>query len=467
MRLAAVCALLTAAAFLQDPGRIVTDTKLDLAIDPGGWLTRALSLWEPNGWLGQVQNQAYGYLWPLGPFHWFFQTVGLPPWAVQRLWWSVLLCAGFLGVVLLAQRLGIGSPGTRIFAGLVYVLSPRFVTTLGPISAETLPMALAPYVVLPLTSAGTRTKLGVAAARSALAVAAMGAVNAVATLAVLPLAGALPADPRARPSRCAAPAVGPRRLRRVPVVGGGAAVVGHGEPALPGLDRERLDDDPFDLPRRGPPRHLPLGRLRRRRQGAVLAGRLAAGHQSGLRPQHHAHSRAGAGRAGLPPAAGASLAGLVGARGGRAGDLRSRRAVGAPVGGGRPRPARRPPRAAAEPAQVRPPPAGPARARLGARGPVGGALDEGATGPGRPDTRGPARRRAAGGLGRAPPARQDRAARGLRRPAGLLARGRRLPGVSGRRGRCGRSRRLVRRLLLGQHARRAAAAPGGLRVDGA
>ena len=178
MRLAAVCALLTAAAFLQDPGRIVTDTKLDLAIDPGGWLSRALSLWEPNGWLGQVQNQAYGYLCPLGPFHWLFQAAGLPPWAVQRLWWSVLLCAGFLGVVLLAQRLGIGSPGTRIFAGLVYVLSPRFVTTLGPISAETLPMALAPFVVLPLTTAGTRTRLGVAAARSALAVAAMGAVNA-------------------------------------------------------------------------------------------------------------------------------------------------------------------------------------------------------------------------------------------------------------------------------------------------
>ncbi|HYO17754.1 MAG TPA: alpha-(1-_3)-arabinofuranosyltransferase family protein, partial [Dermatophilaceae bacterium] len=187
LRILAVCSVLTGLVFLQEPGLVVTDTKLDLTVDPVGWLSRALHLWEPHGWLGQVQNQAYGYLFPMGPFFALGHELGIPGWVVQRLWASLLVCLAVVGVTKLADRLGIGTPGSRLAAGVLFAMSPRFLTTLGPISAETLPMAMAPWMVLPLVTGTMRGRARAATARSGLAVFASGAVNAVATLAVLPL----------------------------------------------------------------------------------------------------------------------------------------------------------------------------------------------------------------------------------------------------------------------------------------
>ena len=189
LRLVAVCAALTALAFIQDPGRIAADTKLDLAVDPAGFLGRALSLWEPLGFFGQLQNQAYGYLFPMGPFYAFADAVAVPAWVAQRLWWSLLMCVAFLGVVRLSRYLGVDSPTARIFAGLAYALAPRMITEIGVLSAEVLPFAMAPWVIVPLAAFG-EGRLGIrrAAALSGLAVLACGGVNAVATFAVLPLA---------------------------------------------------------------------------------------------------------------------------------------------------------------------------------------------------------------------------------------------------------------------------------------
>lgn len=188
-RLVAWSAVLVALAFAQAPGRVVTDTKLDLTVDPWGFLGRALTLWDPSGAFGQVQNQAYGYLFPMGPFFGLGELAQLPPWVVQRAWWAVVLVVAFVGVVRLAEALGIGTDATRIVAGLAFALSPRMLSVLGPSSIEVWPSAVAPWVVLPLVLGARRGDPRRAAALSALAVGAVGGVNAVATFAVVPLAG--------------------------------------------------------------------------------------------------------------------------------------------------------------------------------------------------------------------------------------------------------------------------------------
>ena len=78
---------------------------------------------------------------------------------IQRLWWALLLCLAFVGIVRLAQRLRLGSPLTQVIAGFAFVLTPRITTLLGGTSVEIWPMALAPWVLIPLMR-GQRTRVG-------------------------------------------------------------------------------------------------------------------------------------------------------------------------------------------------------------------------------------------------------------------------------------------------------------------
>ncbi len=186
-RMVACWHVLTAIAFIQQPGRIVADTKLDLVVDPGRFMERAASLWDPIGFFGQVQNQAYGYFIPMGPFFLGGQKLHLEPWIVQRLWWALLLVVAFTGFVLLARELKIGAPWAQLIGGFAFALSPRMLSVIGPSSIEVWPMAVAPWVLLALVIGTTRRSPVAMAALSAVAVAAVGGVNAVATFAVLPL----------------------------------------------------------------------------------------------------------------------------------------------------------------------------------------------------------------------------------------------------------------------------------------
>src|SRR4051794_6475887 len=108
--------ILTAFAFSQSAGQMVADTKFDLVTDPRRFLAAGLRLWDPTAAFGQLQNQAYGYAWPMGPFFVVGETLRLPPWVVQRAWWALLLCAAFFGILHLARRLDIGMPGTQVLA---------------------------------------------------------------------------------------------------------------------------------------------------------------------------------------------------------------------------------------------------------------------------------------------------------------------------------------------------------------
>ena len=151
-RILGFCLVLMALPFLTVPGNLIADTKFDLAIDPVRFLTRALHLWDPQQF-GQLQDQAAGYLFPMGPFFALGHLAGLEPWVIQRLWIGTVSVAAFTGVVLLADRLGIGSPWSRIAAGLGYAASPAALTLIGGLSSEFLPAAMAPWILVPLVGA--------------------------------------------------------------------------------------------------------------------------------------------------------------------------------------------------------------------------------------------------------------------------------------------------------------------------
>ena len=185
LTLLAVCLLLSALACSLDPTRIVGDTKLDLTVNPLGFLYRALYLWDPS-YFGQLQNQAYGYLFPNGPFHALLIGAGMPEWVVQRLWMAALLCAAFTGTVAVARALRVGSLPTQVVAGVAFALSPRALTLLSYNSAELQPTMLLPWVLLPLVH-GTRPGADPrrAALLSAAAFLLCGGTNAASELAVL------------------------------------------------------------------------------------------------------------------------------------------------------------------------------------------------------------------------------------------------------------------------------------------
>lgn len=178
-----------AVAWSVSPGRIAEDTKNDLYVDPWGFLSRALHLWDPQVTWGGLSNQGYGYLFPMGPFFGVGSEIA-PVWVVQRLWWSVLLTAGLIGMVGLLRALGVGTTRTRVVGALAYVLAPRVVSSIAGLSAEIAPQLLAPLVVWPLVLASKgRLSTARAVTLSGLAALCCGGVNATATLCALVPAG--------------------------------------------------------------------------------------------------------------------------------------------------------------------------------------------------------------------------------------------------------------------------------------
>ena len=82
-----LAALSFALALAQRPGTAAADTKIDLHVDPGAFLADVASVWSSSGGLGQVQAGQYaGYLFPMAPFFWLGDLMGMAPWLVHRLW---------------------------------------------------------------------------------------------------------------------------------------------------------------------------------------------------------------------------------------------------------------------------------------------------------------------------------------------------------------------------------------------
>ena len=75
---AALAALAFVLALLQRPGQASSDTKIDLHVDPAGFLGDVASAWSSTGDLGHVQGGQYGgYLFPMGPFFALAHALGV------------------------------------------------------------------------------------------------------------------------------------------------------------------------------------------------------------------------------------------------------------------------------------------------------------------------------------------------------------------------------------------------------
>ncbi len=131
---------------LTAPGKVAADTKVYLYTDPGRLLSRAAWMWDPDVAAGTVPHQNIGYLFPMGPYYWLCEAIGLPDWVAQRLWLGSVLLAAGAGTWWLLCRLGVRS-WPALAGALVYLASPYVLPYLGRTSVLLLPWAALPWLL--------------------------------------------------------------------------------------------------------------------------------------------------------------------------------------------------------------------------------------------------------------------------------------------------------------------------------
>ncbi len=186
LREAVPSAVLAATIFvpllLTKPGRVGADTKSYLYLDPGRMLERAPTMWDPSIGMGTVTHQNIGYLWPIGPFYWAADALGLPDWVAQRLWLGAILFLAGLGVRFMLRSMGQVGPHITA-ATFCYALTPYVLTLASRLSVILLPYAGLPWLI-GLTVLALRRRRWREPALFALVVATIGSVNATALVLV-------------------------------------------------------------------------------------------------------------------------------------------------------------------------------------------------------------------------------------------------------------------------------------------
>jgi len=183
---AAFAALCYGPLLLTAPGAVVADTKSYLYIDPGRLLARAGSMWDPHVGMGTVTHQNIGFLWPMGPYYWFFERLGAPDWVAQRLWLGSILFFAGLGVLYLLRTFSWRGPAVGV-AMLAYALTPYTLSVAARISALLLSFSALPWLIA-FAVRGLRRRSWRHPALFALTVTTVGTSNATAIL----LAGVAP-----------------------------------------------------------------------------------------------------------------------------------------------------------------------------------------------------------------------------------------------------------------------------------
>ncbi len=146
-----------AIAFLQRPGQATSDTKIDLHVDPAGFLGDVASLWSATGDLGHVQGGQYaGYLLPMGPFFALGDALGLSEWVTHRLWLGLILALAAWGMVRLVDEFHSRARGVaHLVAGALILLNPYVVTFANRTSVTLLGYAALPWLLY-ATARGVR-----------------------------------------------------------------------------------------------------------------------------------------------------------------------------------------------------------------------------------------------------------------------------------------------------------------------
>ncbi len=142
--------LLALAAYVpvlrSDPGKVAADTKQYLYLDPGRLLSRAVSMWDPHIGMGTVTHQNIGYVFPMGPYYWILDKLGVPAWVSQRLWLGSILFFAAVGVLYLLRTFGLRGPGV-VVAAIAYMFTPYTLDYSARISVLLLPFAALPWMI--------------------------------------------------------------------------------------------------------------------------------------------------------------------------------------------------------------------------------------------------------------------------------------------------------------------------------
>lgn len=177
---AALALLAYVPPFFSAPGKVAADTKSYLYLDPGRLLARAPYMWEEQVGLGTVTHQNIGYVFPMGPYYWLVEKLGVPMWVGQRIWLGSLLFFAGAGVLYLCRTIRLTGPGA-VAAAVLFMLSPYLLDYSARMSALLLPWAGLGWMI-GLVMRGVRTGGWRHAAAFALVIQVIGSVNATALL---------------------------------------------------------------------------------------------------------------------------------------------------------------------------------------------------------------------------------------------------------------------------------------------
>ena len=181
---AVLAALAYLPALTAAQGRMPSDSKLYLYLDPTRFLADAAGSFDPRQFAGWVPHQHISYLWPAGPWFSLFDLIGLPDWIAHRLWLGTILLAAGLGARWCVRQLGL-SAGAALAAAIVYQTSLYVLPYVSRTSVMLLPWAGLGWIVA-FTVRATRRRTWGDPAAIALIVLTVGSVNATALAMIVP-----------------------------------------------------------------------------------------------------------------------------------------------------------------------------------------------------------------------------------------------------------------------------------------